>query len=233
MQCNICGHTEFGQQGTRLNVRCLKCNSLERTRAIQLHLQQRSLPHAGAKMLHIAPEKGLAGIFENVMGRSYDPVDLFPELFPHCKARKFDLCRDAETLEEESYDLVLHSHVLEHIPCNWTMVLLFLHRALKKGGLHLFSFPVMPGAYDETLGSIGEEQCVRRFGQKDHVRRFGRMDIERTVGMLFKGDLMRHALGNCFSDDALDAANIPLVERNTLNGSTVFVFGKDDVRLTF
>lgn len=231
MRCNICESASFGKQGLRHNVRCLNCGSLERTRALKLHLDRIGMPKRGEKVLHIAPERHISGLLSESAREGYDAVDLFPELFPFVKAKKFDLCTDAEALQPESYDYIIHSHVLEHLPCNWTMVLLFLHRALKVGGRHVFCVPILSGQYEESLQPLTAEEATRRFGQNDHVRRIGRADLDRTLGMVFRGDLQRHILGNCFPDEVLADANIPEAERRTLNSSTVFVFGKADTRI--
>lgn len=158
-------------------------------------------------------------------------VDLFPQLFPHVPKRRFDLCVDTEALEPNSYDCIIHSHVLEHLPCNWTMVLVLLHRALKPGGWHIFCMPILSGQYEESLAPLTAEEAVSRFGQNDHVRRFGRADLERTLGMIFQGSLERHILGNRFTDEVLDTANVPESERRTLSSSTAFVFRKNDTKL--
>jgi hypothetical protein len=189
------------------------------------------MPRAGDKILHISPERVLADILKESSVDGYTAVDLYPELFPGIDVEKFDLCREAESLAPNSYDFIIHSHVLEHLPCNWTMVLLFLHRALKQDGHHLFCMPILGGEYEESLKPLGADEAVRRFGQNDHVRKIGRSDLDKTLGMIFKGDLNRHILGNRFSDRELDAVNIPESERRTLNSSTVFVFGKHDIRL--
>lgn len=231
MRCNICGHQAFGAQGTRQNVRCLKCSSLERTRALKLHLDRIGLPERGDRVLHIAPEPMISGLLKEKAGEGYQPVDLFPDLYKHVETAKFDLCVDAEKLEKDSYDYVIHSHVMEHVPCNWTMVLLFLHRALKYSGHHVFCMPILQGQYEESLWPLSEDEATRRFGQNDHVRRIGVSDLSKTLGMIFKGDLNRHIIGACFSEEVLDEANVPENQRWTLNSSTIFVFGKDDARV--
>lgn len=231
MRCNICEGTRFGHQGTRENVRCLNCSSLERTRAIKLHLDRLDAPSRGDRILHIAPERGIAEFLRERAGDGYEAVDLFPDLFPHVAARRFDLCTDAAGLPSAEYDLILHSHVLEHVPCNWTMVLLHLHRALKPGGHHLFAIPILSGHFEESLAPLPKEEAVRRFGQDDHVRRLGRADLERTLGMVFAGDLAEHALDRWFDAAILNAASIPEAMRPDLNSSTVFVFGKDELQL--
>lgn len=231
MHCNICGSEAFGKQGTREKVRCLKCGSLERTRALKLYLDNGLMPKRGDKILHVSPERVFAEILKAASGDGYLAVDLYPELFPGIEVKKFDLCKEAESLSPNTYDYIIHSHVLEHLPCNWTMVLLFLHRALKQNGQHIFCMPILGGEYEESLKPLSADEAVRRFGQNDHVRKIGRSDLDKTLGMIFKGDLRRHILGNRFSDNELDAVNVPESERRTLNSSTVFVFGKNDLRL--
>src|SRR5690606_34583546 len=152
-------------------------------------------------------------------------------LVPKYVNRNLDYCMDAETLPPETYDYIIHSHVLEHVPCNWTMILLFLHRALKSRGKHIFCMPILSGQFEESLQPLSPEEAVRRFGQNDHVRRIGRADLDKTLGMIFKGDLDRHILGKSFSDEILDSVNVPEGERRTLNSSTIFVFEKDDLKI--
>jgi len=229
--CNICGSRSWGDQGHRIRVRCLSCGSLERTRALKLHLDRLGIPRLNNKVLHIAPERGLSEFFRERVGDGYDPVDIAPEVFDFCNARRFDLCQDAELLPSFSYDLVVHGHVLEHVPCNFTAILFHLHRALKPNGYHVFCIPILRGEYEEDLRVLSQEEACARFGQNDHVRRFGRADLSATLGMVFNGDLESHRIGACFDDNALDAANIPASERDSLNGTTVFVFRKHDIRL--
>ena len=231
MQCNICGNNTFGPQANRQNARCLRCGSLERTRALKLHLDRIGLPRKGDRVLHFAPELMIANLLKENVGAGYEPVDLFPNLFPGLEVKEFDLCLEAETLTPNSYDYIIHSHVLEHLPCNWTMILLFLHRALKPGGHHIMCFPILGGNYEESLAPLPREESVRRFGQDDHVRRFAAVDIKKTLGMVFKGDLENHKLSRHFDTITLGNANIPFIMGSSLNSSTIFVFGKDDARI--
>lgn len=62
MKCNLCGSTEFGTMGTRSNVRCLRCGSLERTRLLWLYLESMEIGRE-TKILHLAPE---AGIYQRI-----------------------------------------------------------------------------------------------------------------------------------------------------------------------
>nr|WP_255732831.1 methyltransferase domain-containing protein [Ruegeria sp. Ofav3-42] len=181
------------------------------------------------RVLHLAPEKSLAGILsrENI---DYDPIDIEPGNFPFCTVRKFDLCEDAANLPSNHYDLIIHSHVMEHIPCNVTAVLFHLHRALKPSGMHFVCVPFMGGTSAEDLGDISKEDAIAWFGQNDHVRRFGAADVHRNLGMIFNIPTT-YSMLNYATVKELDEANIPERERNGFTGSSVFPLKKDDLLL--
>lgn len=229
--CNICGSETFGDMRSRKGVRCMKCGSLERTRVIQLLLDKHEVPRAGQKMLHFAPERQLASKFRSVLGDDYHPVDYSPELFPFEKLEKFDLTSDTEGLASESYDVILHSHVMEHIPCNYTAVLYHLHRALKKDGLHIFCIPITDNAhYAADFGPITPEYALKHFGQGDHVRRFGALDIQKTLGMVFNLPA-EYDLNDVVPLELLERHNIPDYARRGWTPNSVMVMRKGDLKL--
>lgn len=231
-RCNICGGLSWLDAKNRPGVLCAHCGSYERTRAVKIVLDRLGLPHYGHRVLHLAPEKGLSDILSNATGAGYEPADYEPSRYPHTTARRLDLVSDAQKLPSNYYDLILHNHVSEHVPCSLAYVLFHLHRALKPTGHHIFSIPIMSGCYDEYLGELPPEEATRRFGQFDHLRRFGREDIERHIGKMLHLDL-DYSLYKFESSAAnLDACNIPESERRGLNGSTVFVVGKFDYLLS-
>jgi phosphoglycolate phosphatase len=138
----------------------------------------------GKTCLHFAPEHDIAPRLRAAWGDGYDPVDLDADRYGFANARRFDLCRDSFKLEDQRYDLILHNHVFEHIPCNYGAVFLQLRRSLKIGGMHIFSVPVHLGRYAEDQNPLSKEDREKRFGQHDHVRRFGIDDYEETIGSL-------------------------------------------------
>lgn len=228
--CNCCGGTKWLDMGKRKNVRCASCGSLERTRIIKLFLDREGLPKPGSSILHFAPERGIAPILAAEGATDYDPVDFAPELFPHCKTRKIDLCTDAADLPRGRYDLIVHSHIAEHIPCNITAVLYHMHRALKPDGLHLMCIPFLGGNYEEDLGPLSPEDATRRFGQKDHVRRFGTADLALNLGMIFQLPAS-YSLLDWFSAEMLEECNIPVYAQSGFTPSTVLAMKKDDLLL--
>lgn len=229
--CNICGATEFRDRGWRQKIQCKGCGSVERTRVLKLTLDKLDVLKPGSRVLHFAPERGIAEFVRDRVGEeNYDARDLFPELYPHINAKKFDLVHDVQGLPSKVYDVIIHNHVMEHLPCNITAVLFHLHRALTDDGVHLFSVPIMPGFYEESVFPISEAEREKRFGQNDHVRRFGLEDLDRSIGMIFR--LPGHyRLEDLARADELDAANIPTRVRNGFTSSTVFVMKKNDILL--
>ena len=229
MQCNICGCSAFLDMPKRPQVRCVECGSLERTRVAALHVQQLA-PAAGSRILHFAPERGLSRLLRDIGGANYRAVDIDPGKYPGLDVEPFDLCRDVYGLLPGSYDLIVHNHVLEHIECNYSAVLLRLARALGDGGTMLFSMPILPGPFTDQLmhGSLAEKRAA--FGDMLHVRCFGPDFIAETIGMLFDlpagNDLTRQ-----FGEARLREANIPPHHWHAYTGTSVFRVGRADIRV--
>ncbi|YBV96724.1 class I SAM-dependent methyltransferase [Phyllobacteriaceae bacterium JZ32] len=228
--CNCCGNNQWGNIGERRDVRCLSCGSLERTRVLKLLLDRYGYPRKNIKILHFAPEKAIYDILSNSDFAEYDAYDLFPENFKFGSIRRFDLCSEASKLESNYYDLIIHSHVMEHIPCNYTAVLYHIHRSLKENGVHFMCIPFMGGFFEEDFSPLEPTEAVSRFGQNDHVRRFGKKDFHRSIGMIFNisGD---YHLENFFSREDLDRYNIPEAQRSGFTGTSVFPLRKRDLLL--
>jgi phosphoglycolate phosphatase len=120
---------------------------------------------------------------------------------------------------------VVHSHVIEHIPANVTLLLQNLQRAIEPGGYHLFAFPVWPGYSSENLDpNMPPADRKRLFKQEDHYRRVGLDDFDVTIGPVI-GVTSKYSLTDYLSPDILRAANIP--ERVwRCSGSSVFMVRK-------
>ncbi|MET3791753.1 phosphoglycolate phosphatase [Aquamicrobium terrae] len=182
------------------------------------------------KILHFAPEKGLATLFAELTPEGYDPVDLAPDGYRFLKVRQFDVVTDMETLATGTYDLILHSHIVEHLPISLAHFFFHVFRALKEDGVHVFAAPLMPGHYDEYLGPLSKEDATKRFGQWDHVRWLGVEDFDRHLGALMRLE-KDFDLTKIFSKRELRACNIPASQQMGLHGSTVFMTTKNDYRL--
>lgn len=231
MQCNVCGGSKFVDMNGRPNVRCTQCGSLERARVLKLIIDELGILKPGSRVLHLAPEGGLAAYIKECVGEeNYDARDIDIERYKHVKVKYFDLVEECHTLPTDNFDVIIHNHVMEHLPCNVWAVLYHLHRSLRETGRHIFSIPILRGFYEESLFPIGEEERQRRFAQFDHVRRFGIEDLQRSLGMLFNIP-ESYDITQMFSKEMLDMYNIPETARSGWSGDSIFALKKEDLLL--
>ena len=226
-QCPICKGSAFIDHRGRPKAKCATCGSLERMRVTMLLLENVIKLKPGMRVLHFAPERALAGYLHEICGHGYETYDLDPSGYKGLPVTvlPFDLCKECRNLPSDTYDLVMHNHVLEHLPCNYTIVLQELQRAVKPGGFHMFSTPIPAGRYDEALDpEISGEERTARFLQNDHVRRFGKEDFEATLGMVF-GHKSNYSMLQFLTGHQLANAN---VRKHwwTLSGAAPFVVQK-------
>ena len=229
MRCNICGGTAFVDMPKRPAVRCAQCGSLERTRVAALHLSGLVLP-VQPRILHFAPERGLSALLQARGGAGYRALDIDPSRYPGLRVEPFDLCRDVFALAPASQDLIVHNHVLEHIECNYSAVLLRLTRALAPGGTMLFSMPILPGPFTDELIEGSPDEKREKFGDMIHVRRFGTAFLQQTLGMLFALP-ERYDLTARFSEAELAEANIPPHHWRAYTGASIFKITPGDLRV--
>jgi hypothetical protein len=229
-ECNICGSKTFVDFKKRRNVRCTNCSSLERTRLLWLYLQDVEITD-NMRVLHLAPERGLYNKLKaRTQPANYVCADFDPQRYSFAKnIIPIDLT-NLDDQPADQYDLILHSHVMEHIPCNIAYTLFHLHRMMKPGGRHVCVIPFLPGKYDECFQDIPEQDRVRRFGQRDHVRRFGTEDIHRHLGTIVNLPSAFSAVDR-FGEERLRNANIPEAAWRGFTVNTVLELGKDDFRL--
>jgi SAM-dependent methyltransferase len=175
--CNVCGYRgrfrAFGRP-PRYDAECPRCLSVERQRLLKLWVDKNNRAFEGRSVLHFAPELSVQRFLKPIAGR-YQSADLNPA---HA-----DLVLNIESIDmpDESVDIVVVSHVLEHV--NDFKALAELRRVLKPGGLAAIMVPVVEG-WDETYENdeiVSAKDRVAYFGQWDHVRYYGR-DIRQRIG---------------------------------------------------
>jgi phosphoglycolate phosphatase len=230
VSCNICGGTEFQDMRGRGAVLCSTCGSLERTRVLKLMLDEYRLVQPGFRVLHFAPELALAKHIKGIVLDGYETYDLNPFTRDGIEVKKFDLVTDVAGLQSRTYDLVIHSHVVEHLPCDVTAVLFHLHRSLKDSGAHVMCIPFGGGRYQANFADIPDEERIAKFGQTDHFHKFGQVDAPNTVGMVFNLP-QQYDLDREFGAPKLDAFNIPPVVRRGITSSSILVMRKGDLLL--
>lgn len=169
-ECSLCGFVGgFWPYGDppRVGALCPRCGSLERHRLLAQWMQSNPV-FDGARILHFAPEPIIAAQLKNHT-TSYRSADLNP-------GPGVDAILDIESIDlpENSVDVVVCSHVLEHV--NDAKALSEIHRVLTDTGLAVIMVPLIEG-WDQTYEDPAITSPSDRrtyFGQADHVRWFGR-----------------------------------------------------------
>lgn len=143
---------------------CPRCRSHPRHRAIALLLARGDLP--GHRLLHFAPEPLFDPVFERLPHLQRVTADLYAPADLKLDITKMDL-------PDGSFDLILCSHVLEHVPDD-RAAMSELRRVLAPGGLCLVLTPYRPGVttFEDASITTPLERMVA-FGQQDHVRIYG------------------------------------------------------------
>lgn len=217
--CNLCGSREFEDVGNRVKARCTRCGSFERTRLLWLYFNEKPLK-SGARVLHVAPEKGLSAAIKEVVGEeNYVGADLDTERFGWLpQVRKIDLT-NLDSWSTAEFDVIIHSHVLEHVPCTIAYTLYHLHRMLKPDGIHLMCVPFSPGFFREDFDPNADDRLTR-YGQEDHVRQFGKEDAQLHLGAVVDLNSAPDAT-SLFDERTLEMFGIPRREYLGFTGSTV------------
>jgi len=174
----------YGYGDQRNNVLSPSTLSLERHRLLWLYLQKETDFFSAEKsVLHFAPEQCFLKRFKKLNNLQYTTTDLESPI-ADVKADICDL-----PFEDNSYDVILCNHVLEHIPDD-TKAMLELYRVLKPGGYGIFQIPQDLNRAvtfeDDTITDKKERAKV--FGQYDHVRIYGRDYFDKLRSIGFKVD---------------------------------------------
>ena len=182
VECPVCesAFRIFAPVGNPLreNAKCMRCELAERGRLMWLYLNETTdlfKGHSKIKLLHFAPEK----IFYEKLAKrpniEYIPCDLFPEKYifgGKVKVKKIDITQIP--FDDQSFDVILCSHVLEHITDD-VLAMNELFRVMKIGGWGIFQVPIdynRETTY-EDFSLTTPEQRLKAFGQGDHVRWYG------------------------------------------------------------
>ena len=156
--------------------------SLERHRQMWLYLQNETdFFTKNYKVLHIAPEQEFLRRFKKMKNLNYTSADLFSPIVD-VKADIIDL-----PFEDESFDVIICNHVLEHIEDD-RKAMRELYRVMKKGGWGILQIPMknfLEKTYEDfTIKDPKERQ--KHFGQYDHVRWYGMDYFERLRSVGFE-----------------------------------------------
>jgi SAM-dependent methyltransferase len=170
--CPICGNQRrfliVNDAGGRQETLCLRCKSLERHRRTILLLRRYTdlFTNDGPLMvLHVAPEACLRDLLASRRNLNYVTADL--------EMQDVDVKLDLASIpfSDGFFDVVLCSHVLEHVPDDLEAIS-EMRRVVKEHGWALINVPADPDRedVDEDPSVADPAERLRRFGQVDHVR---------------------------------------------------------------
>lgn len=174
----------YGYDTQRNNVLSPSTLSLERHRLLWLYLKHETdFFSANKKVLHFAPEQAFFMRFKKMKNLDYTTTDLNSPLADV----KADICN--LPFKDNSYDIILCNHVLEHIP-NDTKAMLELYRVLKPKGMAILQIPqdLSREKTFEDDSITDRKERAKIFGQYDHVRVYGRDYFDKLRSIGFKVD---------------------------------------------
>lgn len=179
------------------NFKCPVCGSTDRERHIFMFFDKTGIwdRMAGFDILHMAPEVKLSEKISSLNPIRHIKGDLFPS---DESIRKIDITQIP--FPDNSFDLVLCNHVLEHIP-DVLQAAKEIYRVLKPKGIAILQTP-----YSKLLKSNFEEENIRTeaerfffYGQEDHVRIFSEKQFFLLLTAAgFKLEILKHS--DLFSD---------------------------------
>jgi SAM-dependent methyltransferase len=183
-ECPICGYVgPFGDVvrpwGARRHARCPACGSLERHRLQHLALSEvlAEVDTPRLAMLHFAPE----GFFRRRLARRFRRY-LTVDLVGGGVDLRADLCR--LPFADGSFDVVLASHVLEHVRDDRAAIA-EIWRILRPGGIAVLPVPLVSDATVEYPAANPHDWGHWRAPGRDYFdryrERFGRVrEIDST-----------------------------------------------------
>lgn len=136
MRCPLCAGTRFASFSGRPNERCRGCGSLSRHRFQALVLQHALLVRGTQfrKAVHVAPNPSLSALVRSLTKR-YITLDVDRD-----KAVDVHASLTRLPFEKGEVDLIVASHVLEHIAAV-DVAIREIHRVLCPGGVAVLEVP--------------------------------------------------------------------------------------------
>ena len=203
VECNLCGRRfrkflptghdldvltelEVIGGGFRENCLCPNCYSVDRDRLVAAWLEDHLPKTEHIRLLHIAPDKNVSAFIMGHNNIDYIAGDKFEEGYDYPES-VMELDVTSLPFEDESFDLVICNHVLEHVPDD-SKAMSELFRVMKIRGRGILQVPISwkieSTLEDPNISDPAEQE--RRFGQRDHVRIYGPDYVERLKAAGFK-----------------------------------------------
>ena len=167
---------------------CPRCHSLDRERLVYRFIVNKTTilySQKIIKLLHIAPEKNLQNILKSSSHIEYISGDLNPLMGCDIRLDITDM-----NFEDNFFDVIICSHVLEHI-IDDRKAMSELFRVLKPEGFAILQVPISKKAKEtfEDFSITTPKGREKYFGQKDHVRIYSQDYQRRLESIGFKVEL--------------------------------------------
>ncbi|HXW25119.1 MAG TPA: methyltransferase domain-containing protein [Xanthobacteraceae bacterium] len=159
---------------------CPNCDASDRERLYALYLDdvfRLRDPQRRCRMVEFAPSFGLPRKLKGYPFVDYRSADLFRNNVDD----RIDIA-DMRAYADASFDIVLCSHVLEHVSDD-RRAMRELHRILRADGFAIVMVPLVHGV-DETNEDPAVDTPELRwkyFGSGDHVRQYGKRDFAERL----------------------------------------------------
>lgn len=163
------------------NASCLICNATDRERLYALFLWDKLDELRQQRLVHFAPEDRLSRRLRKLVP-DYRTADLSRSADDQVDLTKMTLYPD------ESFDVFICSHILEHIPED-RKAFSELYRITKRGGYGILMVPILLSLTHtyEDASKTTELERLHHFGQEDHVRIYSKSGfLERLESAGFK-----------------------------------------------
>lgn len=187
VDCLCCKRSFSGWVGRPTVRQCPNCNAATRQKVLVHYLEKHMETASGPfQTLYFAPDPGPLAWFRKQPSFNVTTTDL--------SAPGVDVHWDITAIpqQDQSYDVIACSHVLEHVPED-LKAMSELCRLLKPGGVLFLQVPFAraKAETDEDPTITDPEERIRRFGQFDHVRRYGRDLLDRLASSGFQVETIR------------------------------------------
>ena len=116
--CSICKKGHLFEYNNKPLERCDVCGAKARHRVgAYLYKQKLSeMKGRGLRCLHMAPEQAFFDLLTDFFADGYQPADGNPERYSHVTATKMFLPQDFSKFPQGHFQVIIHNHMLEHIP---------------------------------------------------------------------------------------------------------------------
>ena len=173
VKCNICGWEGnrflaiVGPNYVRYNAICPVCGSAERNRGLIEYMNEREMFKTGINCLDIAPIESFSTYFRN-KGCNYISLDLDSDL----AMVKSDITQLG--FFDNTFDLIICSHVLEHVKDDLKAIK-EMFRVLKSKGVLFIMVP-----FNKNRLNTIEYEAPNPLDYPNHVRNYG-LDIMNRI----------------------------------------------------